>query len=299
MSGDIGKYLELITTEHRNQPRYIQTISIALRAIADIADLAENLYSYFDVDSAIGKQLDVVGQWTGASRILKTALPNVYFSLDTPGLGLDQGTWRQTFDPITGLTELTDYHYRILIKAKIIGNQWDGTTDNAYEAWNALFVDEGYNILIQDGTPAKTPFFEADPTTILESLDYGSWYPGGSQDYKITGGMAIIIALIAPYEAPLPSLVYFSLDAENAGLDIGYLDITPQPIAEPSIDAVTLALFKDGYFGLKPAGVSVEYAIQSYRGMPIFALDVDNSDIESAPPTYLAGMDQGAWAVIF
>jgi hypothetical protein len=296
---DISKYIALVTSEHRNQPRYIQTISITLQALADITDLATNLYSYFDVDSAIGAQLNILGKWVGASRFLETPLENVYFSWDIAGIGWDQGSWKQPFDPTTGLVELQDAHYRTLIKAKIVANQWDGTIQNAYEAWNILFEPEGYHILIQDGTPAKASYLQWEPPTILEGFDYGGWEPGGVSNYKIAGGMSMLIALIAPYEPPLPPLTIFAWDNPQAGYDIGYWDVTPSPIAEPSIDSVTLALFRGGHLGMKPAGVSAEYATQSYRGMPMFAWDVPNDPIFStAPPVFLAGWDRGAWAII-
>jgi hypothetical protein len=43
---------------------------------------------------------------------------------------------------------LPDEQYRTLIKAKIAANNWNGTTDDAYRVWDALFTN--ITILIQD-----------------------------------------------------------------------------------------------------------------------------------------------------
>ncbi|MGC7970039.1 DUF2612 domain-containing protein, partial [Salmonella enterica] len=68
----------------------------------------------FDLDQAIGVQLDAVGEWVGISRNITVPLAGVYFSFDIAGLGFDQGVWKGPFDPDTGLTTLDDDTYRLL-----------------------------------------------------------------------------------------------------------------------------------------------------------------------------------------
>lgn len=43
---------------------------------------------------------------------------------------------------------LDDYTYRTLIKLQIAANRWDGSADQAYEAWRSTF--ESSNIIIED-----------------------------------------------------------------------------------------------------------------------------------------------------
>lgn len=299
----IDKYLALITSEHNQKPKFVATVSALITNLVTLQNLVQTFPDLFDVDLAVGQQLDVVGEWIGISRYLQTELPNVFFSLDTPGLGLDQGVWKGKFDSTTGLTVLEDQHYRILIKAKIVANNWNGSIPNAYSAWDTLFVEEGIKILIQDGTAAHHADFSLDDSNPFVGLDYGSWYSSTSE-YPVAGGMTAYQILIAPYEIPPPLIPRFALDTVTGlyrGLDGGYFDVTTEPSAQPNIDAVTLALFQNGYFGLKPAGVLLEYVTQSARGLPLFALDAGPQDYEpnlQCPPTYMAGLDMGAWGII-
>ena len=52
--------------------------------------------------------------------------------------------------------------------------------------------------------------------------------------------------------------------------------------------AVRRALLVGGYLPLKPAGVSVQYAITTADGAPVFGFDVQND--------FISGFDTGAWA---
>jgi hypothetical protein len=81
----------------------------------------------FDLDQAAGDQLDIIGLWVGVGRRVKTPPIGVYFSLDIVSVGFDQGVWQGPFDPSMGITLLDDDTYRLLIRAKIGANHWDGT----------------------------------------------------------------------------------------------------------------------------------------------------------------------------
>jgi hypothetical protein len=291
---DITKYIDLITSEHADKPKFVATVKLFAQEFADDIELTNNIPFLFDVDNAIGVQLDSVGEWIGITRYLNTQLTNIFFSWDSPGLGWDQGQWRGPFDPTTGTTRLDDDHYRILLKAKIVANQWDGTIGNAYEAWDTIFASEGITILIQDGTPARISEFQWDPPTIYQGWDYGAWAPtGGWNGYQVTGGMSMDIILIAPSLPQPPPLTYFAWDESLKGWDEAWWDITPQPWVGPNIDSVTRALFTGGYLTLQPAGVRVNYVVQSIAGLPIFAFDVP-----ATATGKLAGWDTGAWGLI-
>ncbi len=167
----LNTYLNLVTSEHFDKPKFIETISVSLKPLVDIQTSVLNFPVDYNVDTAIGAQLDVIGQWVGRSRQVKIPLTDVYFSFDTSiATGWDAGIWKSQFDPDSGLTSLPDEQYRILIKAKIAANKWDGTTPGAYLAWKEAF-GEASQIVIQDnqnmsiimaifGLPSDTVFFK-------------------------------------------------------------------------------------------------------------------------------------------
>lgn len=140
-------YLNLITSEFRDQPNYIATVAINVAVPLRVQELLASMVTIFDVDVAVGNQLDIIGQWVGVTRNVSIPISGVFFTWDgAADLGWDFGIWK---DPSAStITVLPDENYRILIKAKIAANRWDGTTDGAYRVWDSIFTD--VTILIKD-----------------------------------------------------------------------------------------------------------------------------------------------------
>jgi hypothetical protein len=212
---NITPYLNLVTSEHQNQPNYTAMLTAVLQPLADASDLIVAVSAEFDLDVAVGSQLDIVGQWIGLSRYLETPITNVYFSLDSVTLGLDFGSLQGPFDPNYGLTALPDDSYRVLLRAGIIVNQWDGTIPEAYAAWAELFAAEGFNIIIQND--------DANPMHIIYGLTGPS--PDAITLALFTGGYLNLVPAgveIDSYE--VNSFPYFALDSDTfplGGLDDG------------------------------------------------------------------------------
>lgn len=150
MSADISAYLALITSEHAGKPKFVGYLSTFLQGFADATAVVQSIPGLYDLDVAVGTQLDVDGQWIGRSRYLNVPLVGVYFSFDTAGVGFDQGVWLGPFDPTSGLTVLPDDQYRTLLRAVIAANHWDGTIPGAYAALAIVFDPLGCVVLIQD-----------------------------------------------------------------------------------------------------------------------------------------------------
>lgn len=147
MSADITKYLDYITSEYRNQPNFVSVVSAVVQPLADENQVVQEFPLDYDLDVAVGAQLDTVGLWIGQSRYLSEPLTNVYFSFDIAGLGFDQGTWLGPFDPTSGLVALPDDEYRVLLRAKIANNQWDGTVPSAYKFMAPVFPGDTFFII--------------------------------------------------------------------------------------------------------------------------------------------------------
>lgn len=132
-------YLDLITSQHKTRPKFIATLEALLKPVQGVADLLDDMRTIFDLDTAIGQQLDATGIRIGRTRYLKTPLEGIYFSWNEKGVGWQEGIWKGLYDPDTGLIRLPDDIYRTLLKAKVAANQWDGTIPGAYEVWDTVF----------------------------------------------------------------------------------------------------------------------------------------------------------------
>ncbi|MFR8580830.1 DUF2612 domain-containing protein [Bilophila wadsworthia] len=120
-------YLGLVTSEHRNRPRFMATVAAVTDPLCGLQELLETMRAAFDVDSAVGGQLDRTGEWIGRSRHLRLELDDVYFEWGREAVGWARGSWKGLYDPETGMVRLPDETYRLLLKAKIGANRWDGS----------------------------------------------------------------------------------------------------------------------------------------------------------------------------
>jgi hypothetical protein len=136
---DVSKYTGLITSEHADKPKFNAMVSAVAQCFVDQQNALGTFIPSFDLDEAVGDQLDTLGAWVGISRRVRTPLTGVYFSFDMAGVGFDQGVWQGPFDPSTGITLLDDDTYRLLIRAKIGANHWDGTLASSAAILNLIF----------------------------------------------------------------------------------------------------------------------------------------------------------------
>lgn len=147
---DPQSYLNLLPAQHRQRPRYTAFMRALLNPLRELDETLETLRRSFDLDAAQGLSLDAVGERVGISRRLALPVENVWFSLDTEGLGLDEGWWQDRWNPEAGMTTLPDDMYRLLIRAKIAANAWDGTVEDAYAVWKIVFEGTGILLLIEE-----------------------------------------------------------------------------------------------------------------------------------------------------
>lgn len=212
---DENKYTGLIAGYQRDRPNYRQMVYATTQPVADIAALAQSLPAAFDLDMAVGAQLDAVGVRVGISRRLKTPLTGVYFSLDIDGVGLDMGVWQGPYDPDYGITILDDDTYRTIIRAKIANNQWDGTAAGASAILDPIFGD-GTKVFIVDNGDMSIDIgvSGAIPSVVMLSLLFQGYLTVKPAGVRING-----YYLTTEYGAPL-----FGFDADNAyvgGFDRG------------------------------------------------------------------------------
>lgn len=143
------EYLALITQEHADKPKFVATVSASVSPFSKIQEVMRKFVSDFDVDTAIGVQLDQIGLWVGVTRIVGIPISGYYFSWDdVVADGWDNGIWKGIGDPDSGFVSLPDDLYRSLIKAKIQANHWRGDIAGAYDIINeALSVNDVVKIV--------------------------------------------------------------------------------------------------------------------------------------------------------
>jgi hypothetical protein len=115
------KYSALITSQHQ-KPNFTAWLSAVLGK-ADAGEAVLNAFTEeFDIDTAVGAQLDMIGDIVGLSRKL-------------------------AFQPANGDPVLSDTDYRLCLLAKIAKNQWDGTIQHIYKLWGDLGIELGLNLI--------------------------------------------------------------------------------------------------------------------------------------------------------
>lgn len=119
-----GYYLNLVTHEWVLKPKFMALLRLLLKKFDDVSQCLVSMDTAYDLDSAVGVQLDALGTVVGAAR--------------TVGF--------QPSDSVSPV--LDDDTYRIYIKAKIGQNQWDGTILSLYPLWQQLFPDG--TIVVED-----------------------------------------------------------------------------------------------------------------------------------------------------
>lgn len=209
----LDDYLSLVTSQHKHRPRFMAVMEALLTPLCEVDDLLQSMRTAFDLDSAVGVQLDKTGEWIGRSRNLSLPLSDVYFSWDTPAVGWGQGSWKGPYDPDSGMVSLPDDVYRNLLRAKVAANAWDGTIPGAYSVWRAAFAETGSIILIQDNLDMSMTVGIAavPPDAITTQLLLQGYIPLKPQ------GVRVAYYAITPATNPEASAL-FAWDCNSDGL---------------------------------------------------------------------------------
>jgi hypothetical protein len=138
-------YLSLITSEYQQSTKFLAWLAAPLVRLDDAALAIVSLRPGFDLDGAIGAQLDILGQIIGPSRVVD-------------------------FQPSLGVSPtLDDETYRILLRAGIAKNQWDGKIDSLQKIWKGLFPG-GLITLLDAQDMSASIILSGTFTSILQDL---------------------------------------------------------------------------------------------------------------------------------
>jgi len=159
----IDDYLNLITSEHRTKPKYIAWLTGALDIINDIQSFLSDMYTHFDIDTAIGQQLDVAGQRLNVPRQL-------------------------SFQPSNGVSAIMDDEtYRIVLKSEIASAHFDGTAPGLYSLFQTALGNTGLYFGIQDNQDMTVSVFVYGATTsIIKDLILNGYIIPKPEGIKLT-----------------------------------------------------------------------------------------------------------------
>jgi hypothetical protein len=182
-------YVGLVTSEYQNSPNFLAWLRGHLSVLSDSAAAANSINPNFDIDLAVGVQLDILGQIIGQSRTVgfqPTASP--------PG----------SVSPV-----LDDPTYRLLLKARIAQNQWDGTIDGLQAAWKYLFPSGSILIIDNQDMTADISISGSFSSIINDLINNGYIVPRSE-------------GVLYRFSATLPILGADRNDAYQAGADLGH-----------------------------------------------------------------------------
>jgi hypothetical protein len=141
----LGYYLNLFTSQYKMSPNLLKWTQILLQPIDDLTNVLAFITNDYDLDYAVGVQLDVCGQLIGQSR--------------TVG-----------FQPSGGVSPiLDDATYRLLLYARRAQNAWDGKINSLYGIWRTLFPT-GKLIINDNQNMSATVILSGTFTSIIQDL---------------------------------------------------------------------------------------------------------------------------------
>ena len=148
----IEEYLQVArsryTEQFKGKPIFEKYIRLLLSGYEELQAAARQLQQERSIDTAVGAQLDNIGEIVGRPRGLVSATIFEYFgfedkplagtfgSLTDPSVG---APWYSIGAPTTIAREPSDEEYRLLIKAKIIKNRTLSRPEDVIEAYKFLF----------------------------------------------------------------------------------------------------------------------------------------------------------------
>jgi hypothetical protein len=188
----LSYYKGLVTSQYQNKPKLMAWLSALIQPLIDIGNCADSMYRHFDIDNAVGVQQDILGAILGVPRKLP-------------------------YQPQSGASAiLTDDDYRILLKAKIIQNHWDGRITSIETLWRNLFTDS-FIIIVDNQNMTMSVALVGTFSDIVEEMIMNGLIVPCPEGVKLNLGIDEGPVIINP-----PVFGYDESDSVVDGYNIGY-----------------------------------------------------------------------------
>ncbi|MGE0972350.1 DUF2612 domain-containing protein [Klebsiella sp. WOUb02] len=257
----MSKYTDLITNYHAGKPKFFAHVDLSTRPLIDVSAATAGLIAAFDVDTAVGDQLDILGRWIGVDRTVAAPISGVFLEWDKERVGWDQGVWLGPYQSTDALTYLSDDVYRVVLKARIGINNWNGQNGTLPDILETALAGTGIKMIIVDNQDMSiSVLIVIDDEYLMPEIDRLIFDSGMNR--------GPFVALPADY---VPSRY-----------DINPIDKLP---------AEFVFVIRAGLLTVKAAGVRVRETVTPSNGYKFFGFDVEND--------YIAGFEAGAWGANF
>jgi hypothetical protein len=225
ISSLISAYADLLPMQYRDKPKARATIEILCqKALAD--GLALDLANAFDIDTAVGAQLDIIGKYVGVSRYIQVPASFSYYGFrdyisghtqNTNGMqtytgSLNAGILYKSYASIgQSSTAISDEGMRFIIKLQIISNHSDASFYGIQ------------HLLLQ---------FFGDAITVVDNLDM-------TMTYSVLKTIPVSIATITPF-LPKPMGVGINVVIFDP-YTVGMLDSSGEGVMDSSTTGLTFS----------------------------------------------------------
>lgn len=128
-----------IYAQYRDKPKAVAWYAIARELGGSIEAAAEAVRKSYDIDTAVGDELSVIGRIVVAPRSFVGSLPmnpGLFDLTDGDEFGDDEAMFSALTIDQDG--QLSDELYRLVIRSKIIKNNGDATIENILDGMNFL-----------------------------------------------------------------------------------------------------------------------------------------------------------------
>lgn len=166
------EYQDLLIIQYANKPKASATVALFVSQYKKVFDLLESFEGAFDLDTATGKQLDIIGKIVGISRNINGVIPKIFFgfSNNPNAMGFGGAPFYTLDQEKYSSTQLSDSDYRFFIKMKIAKNNVKATmTDDNNSNLNAVVMAmfEGYAYIVDNKDMTLTIYIENSPKSYL------------------------------------------------------------------------------------------------------------------------------------
>lgn len=151
-----------VTEQFKNKPIFDKYLQLLLSGKVELQNVIKDTMQLRSIDTAVGAQLDTIGEIVGRARGLVTSDIFYYFgfegsaqgdsfsSLTDPTVG---GQWYSIDAPVGISRAPSDDEYRLILKAKIIKNRTLARPEDVIAAYKFLFGAS--QVTIDEQAPAE------------------------------------------------------------------------------------------------------------------------------------------------
>ena len=184
----IEDYQNLLIKQYYEKDNAVGEIGVQAGTWEKCFNLLESFLSAFDVDTAVGAQLDIIGRVVGTNRRIPHVLNKNFFGFDdnilATGFGSltevlpDRATFYSIFSSPHSDLQLSDPHYRIFIKMKIAKNVTLGVmaASQSVSIVNVVFTAFNGEAYVKDNKDMSLTLYisdaiEEEAVRVLEIMD--------------------------------------------------------------------------------------------------------------------------------